>query len=397
MSTAHVSPSSPPAAELSFDPAELSLRSLLAATLAPLRLAATRKKLQLEIFVAPDVPDALAGDADSLRQILIHVVENAIKFTETGGISVRVHRENVSGCVVRLRFAVSDTGAGIPLNKQQLIFQGRGLAAAASLVEQMGGQIAVESQLAKGSSFRFTVQLLLAPEKETGPCRPAGPLAASTPAPVRPLHVLVADDSRFNVLFTRSLLTKQGHTVAVAGSGREALEAMARQKFDLVVMDVQMPEMDGLQATAAIRQHENESGGHVPILAMTAHALQEDQEMCRRAGMDDYICKPVSAENLLRAIASLTHAAPAAASAALPPASQIDRETLFEEVGGDPELLRRLAKIFDHEVERRLGQLREAVAGGNAVAVDDLSREISALQEEIAQILEEDESCPPGF
>ncbi len=429
MSTAHVSSIRPQAAEMPFNTSELSLRTLFTEALAPLRLAAARKKLRLESFVAPDVPDALVGDAEGLRQILAHVVENAIKFTDAGGISVRVHRETVADGKVRLRFSVSDTGVGIPLNRQKNIFLGHGLAVAAHLVEQMGGQIAVESQMAKGSSFRFTVQLLLASDGGPAHRRRAAPLAVSpAPGPGRPLRILLADDSRFNVLFTQALLGKQGHTVAVAGSGREVLDAIKRQKFDLIVMDVQMPEMDGLQATALIRESERSLGGHVPILAMTGNATKQDQELCIRAGMDGYIAKPVQADALLRAVSSLTQSGPVAAFAPPQPGVQIDREALFEEVGGDAELLRRLAKIFDHEVERRLGELRDAVAADDTAAVsaaahalkgmtsywckgkafeaarqleenarqggpadasaaESLSREIAVLQSEIAQIL----------
>jgi two-component system, sensor histidine kinase and response regulator len=195
-------------------------------------------------------------------------------------------------------------------------------------------------------------------------------------------------------------------------------------------MDVQMPGMDGLQATAAIRMRESARGGHVPILAMTAHATPEDREMCLRAGMDSYVCKPVTAESLLRAVAELAPTGPVVVETARP-AGELDRAALLSEVGGDTHLLRRLAGIFAQETERRLGELRAAAAEGNAVgvreaahalkgmighwgkgrafesarrleergrdgdpagavAVDALAREVSTLQEELERLLQEE-------
>jgi CheY-like chemotaxis protein/anti-sigma regulatory factor (Ser/Thr protein kinase) len=413
--------------------------------------------LELAYRLAPDVPDTLIGDPARLRQVVINLIGNAIKFTSAGEVVLNVTLEAEDHDELTLRFSISDTGIGIPPEHLAKIFEpfeqvdrfstrryggtGLGLAICARLVELMHGSIWAESQEGIGSTFYFTARFAIAPP-EFAASLPAlaGRLAgvrvlvvddnatnrrileellrswamqptvvadgrtaleqlrrqqaAGTPfqlllsdvqmpgmdgfdlveelrrtndsprtvimmltsgdqttdlsrsntlnvaacllkplkqrelyeailgalhsdltigppsdtastaqrAASRPLSVLLVEDSLVNCKLASAVLTKQGHTVTVAGDGREAVQTVARQQFDLVLMDIQMPEMDGLQATRVIRQAEQSTGQHVPIIALTAHALKGDQEVCLNAGMDGYVSKPVTARQLQKAI-----------------------------------------------------------------------------------------------
>jgi PAS domain S-box-containing protein len=442
------------AGKLDFETIDFRLRDTLDDTIRALGLHAQQKGLELACHVLPDVPDGLQGDPTRIRQIVVNLLGNAIKFTSQGEVVIQVEIQDESEDEVVLHFAVRDTGVGIPLEKQQLIFEaftqtdssttrkyggtGLGLAISSRLVNRMGGKIWVESEPDQGSTFHFTTrfhlqkissrkyaplgvealrglrvlvvddnatnrrilqEMLLAwqmnPElTESGlealtilerantkgtpfslilldaqmpgidgfsvverikkdarlaksvvimltsggfrgdaaRCRELGihgyltkPIkrsdlleainvvlgsqtgAAANPSLVTPhslresrgrLRILLAEDNSVNQVLAVRLLEKRGHDVAVARNGEEALEALDKQAFDLVLMDVQMPGTDGLQATAAIRKGEMKSGKHIPIIAMTAHAMAGDKERCLEAGMDDYITKPIRPEQL---------------------------------------------------------------------------------------------------
>jgi two-component system, sensor histidine kinase and response regulator len=446
------------AGKLTLDPAPFALREMVGTTLKLLALRAHQKGLELVYHAAADVPDALVGDADRLRQILINLVGNAIKFTERGEVAVWIEGARQTGAASEVHFAVADTGIGIAADKQQAILEpftqadgsttrqyggtGLGLAIAKQLVELMGGRLWLESAPGRGSTFHFTVRLdcqqaapdaplsidlrglpvlvvddnpthrrilveqlrhwglrptavesgaaalaVLAQVTGTGcpfrlmlldaqmpemdgftlaahiqehaglagatilmlssadlpgdtgryrqlgiarslmkPITPAELQQAlltllSTPdlcaehpplAPPRPgpdsrqrLQILLAEDNAVNQTLMARLLGKHGHQVVVVGTGREALAALAQQSFDLVLMDVQMPEMDGFEATAAIRAQERASGGHLPIIALTAHAMKGDHERCLATGMDGYMAKPIKANELYAALDQL--------------------------------------------------------------------------------------------
>jgi signal transduction histidine kinase/CheY-like chemotaxis protein len=453
------------AGKLDFETIDFSLRDTLDETIQALGLRAAQKGLELACDVLPEVPDGLQGDPTRLRQIVVNLIGNAIKFTAEGEVIVQIEVQEQSENEVLLHFTVRDTGVGIGPEKQDTIFEaftqadssttrsyggtGLGLAICSRLVKLMGGKIWVESEIGRGSTFHFTVRLSMQKRSsrkyeplgtemlrdlavlivddnatnlrilqemvlswqmkptlaERGPealalleraetrgtpfalvlldaqmpgmdgfhvaermkqdarlansavimltsaglrgdaarCRELGikahltkpikrsellqsvktvlgsqSVAAEKPSVVKipslrengaPLKILLVEDNRVNQIVATQFLEKQGHQVVVAGNGRAALEALEKQTPDLVLMDIQMPEMDGLQATAAIRQGELKSGKHIPIIAMTAHAMAGDKENCLKAGMDGYVSKPLRVEKLFSTIEEVLSAA----------------------------------------------------------------------------------------
>ena len=236
---------------------------------------------------------ALTGDEGRLRQILLNLVGNAIKFTEMGKITVSASVESRTEASVLLHFAVSDTGVGIPAEKLRLIFDpfrqadssttrkyggtGLGLTICARLAEQMGGRIWVNSEPGSGSTFHFTARLGLwreVPPPSAAPVADVKPAAAT----MRRLHVLLAEDNAVNRKIAVRFLEKMGHAVTVACDGREAVDALAREQFDLALVDIQMPELDGFEVAAAVRAREAGTERRLPLLAVTAHAMQGDRE-----------------------------------------------------------------------------------------------------------------------
>ncbi len=296
------------------------------------RPLAAKKGLALESRLLGDVPAILVGDASRLRQILINLVGNAVKFTDSGSVILAVSfaDDGRDPDAVRLRFAVRDTGIGIPRDKIQAIFDsftqadvsparryqgaGLGLAIVRHLVAMQGGDYGVESEEGQGSVFTFTLEFALpAGHAEDGPA----PLVPGEAAHARPLTVLLAEDNPINQLYAKELLETDGHRVVTAHTGRRALEILRRRHFDVILMDIQMPEMDGLEATRAIRADETgDFDPDIPIVALTAHALKGDRETFLRAGMNEYLSKPVSPEALAAALARATGATVAATPAA---------------------------------------------------------------------------------
>jgi PAS domain S-box-containing protein len=296
---------------------DFDLREEIEAVLRPLELSAERKGIRLELSVAENVPVRLRGDRGRLQQVLVNLTANGIKFTEQGVVHVNVQMENAPlPDRIVLRFEVRDTGIGIAVDKLGQIFEsfsqvrtsahakyggtGLGLAISKQLVEWMGGSIEVESKLGQGSAFSFTAVF--------GPAEGAPAVPEAEPSlklfPNRPLRVLLAEDNPVNQLLGKEILEHDGHTVLVVGDGRQALDALERDAFDLVLMDIQMPVMDGLEAVRLIRE-----GGfpkiprNIPIVALTAHALKGDRECFLEAGMDDYISKPINAQEVYRILA----------------------------------------------------------------------------------------------
>jgi len=303
---------------------EFNLRQCVEESIRSFLYRAKQKTLGLSFEVSPDTPEWFVGDPLRLRQILVNLVSNAIKFTDRGSILVRVQTVSTIEDTAVLRFEVSDTGIGIPTSKCRKIFEefeqgdsstkrrfggtGLGLAICSRLVQMMQGEIGVDSAEGEGSLFHFTVSLGLPADRPrtadtfvtTSVVLSAGSDAPRGGEPASGLRILLAEDSPANQKLALGLLKKRGHQVVVANSGKEAYDAFLAQPFDLILMDVQMPEMDGFEATVAIRAAERDS--HVPIIAMTAHAMKGDQERCLEAGMDGYIAKPIRAQTLLEAV-----------------------------------------------------------------------------------------------
>jgi signal transduction histidine kinase/ActR/RegA family two-component response regulator len=290
------------------------LPSVVKDALRSLEVLAHQKGLELSVHIAPDVPAGLTGDPIRLGQVLINLVGNAIKFTEHGEVRVDVSVETITNDRAGLQFSIRDTGIGIALDQQEGLFQefqqahtsgrrlyggtGLGLAVSKSIVTLMGGTIALKSMPGEGTTLTFLAYFNLS----AGP-QPAMPIPivnhkatddnAANRRPSLSLRILLAEDNLVNQRVAMSMLGKMGHRITLATNGLEALEQWRQGDFDLIFMDVQMPEMTGLQATMQIRREEG-AGARVPIVAMTASAMSEERDRCLAAGMDDFISKPVS-------------------------------------------------------------------------------------------------------
>ena len=382
------------AGKLELEHRDFNLRELVQATLDMMAIPARQKGLRLSSQIAPQVSEHVCGDSARLRQVLVNLVGNAIKFTASGEVRVQLSsRQTPKGQPV-IRFAVSDTGIGISADRLSRLFvsfsqadssttrkyggTGLGLAISRNLVLLMAGQIGVTSQLGQGSTFWFEVPL---PAVEADPSAVGPEVSTATDSP-RPRslagrRVLLAEDNRINQMFAREVLSEAGMECCTAGNGQEALAALAQERFDAVLMDCQMPEMDGFAATRQIRAWEKEGrlAGHLPVLALTANAIKGDRERCLEAGMDAYVAKPFSAAQLLDAIEGLlavsnvARSSPTAAPVlvhdtdAQPP---IDTAALMARCMGNLEFAMVLLADFEDELPTSVGRIVEHVASGDA-------------------------------
>jgi len=297
------------AQKLEFYIEDFDLHTLMEKIISDFLLRAEKKGLELNLSILPDVPRYVNGDAGRLRQVVVNLIGNAIKFTHQGEIVLKIKKidENTDSAV--LLFSVKDTGIGIPKNKLTELFHnfnqldssyskkyggtGLGLAISKKLSEMMGGTIGVQSKENQGSTFYFTAKFRIASEKRmTAPEEDHGENIQAR------LNILLAEDNAFNQKIMSYFLAKAGHDAVIVSNGKEVLEALKIQQFDLILMDVQMPEMDGIETTKAIRSAENP----IPIIALTAYAMKGDRERFLDAGMDDYLSKPVKLEDLSKAI-----------------------------------------------------------------------------------------------
>ena len=287
------------------------------------------RPIDIRCRIDPQLPPQLSGDPGRFRQVLVNLMDNAVKFTRAGEVELALFADGVSAAGLDLHVTVRDTGIGIAADKLEAIFAafrqadgsttreyggtGLGLSICRRIAELMGGRVWAESRPGQGSIFHFTARLAPAKEAATAPApvpAAAAGTTTSTDAASRTARVLLAEDNPVNRRLAETLLTRAGCTVTTAVTGRQAVDLCMRsaEGFDLILMDVQMPELDGLAATAELR---GRGCTGVPIVAMTAGALQGDRERCLAAGMNDYLAKPVRAEQLLALLATWLHRQPA--------------------------------------------------------------------------------------
>jgi signal transduction histidine kinase len=305
------------AGKIELEETSFSLTDCIEGVLKTTRFRANEKGLELACDIGAEVPRAVRGDPGRLRQILLNLVGNAIKFTDEGAVGLRVLADVIEENASILHFIVSDSGIGIATEKFETIFDsfnqadasttrhyggtGLGLSISRRLARMMSGRLWVESELGVGSHFHFTVQLIT--EENSVSVTQTLPVLTrysswSKDDFLRSLHILLVEDNRVNQKIAIRLLEKRGHHVILAVNGKEALESLAHASFDLVLMDVHMPDMDGIEATTTLREKEKSTGLHQTVIAMTALATKGDRERCLAAGMDGYLSKPIDLQQL---------------------------------------------------------------------------------------------------
>jgi PAS domain S-box-containing protein len=384
------------AGKLSFEYVDFNITEVIEAAIRRTAPRAESKELALAFEVPPSLPDSLVGDPDRLSQVLMNLLGNAVKFTERGEVVLRVKAQCKSDDSLGLCFSVQDTGIGVAPEKRQSIFHafaqadgsstrkyggtGLGLAICSRLVATMNGRIWVESQPGAGSTFYFTARFGLqsAASRRSAPelhvSHSDGAAFNGSRVNGGSLRILLAEDNLVNQKLAIRLLQKRGHTVVTASNGKEALAALERERFDLVLMDVQMPEMNGFEATALIREKERTTGGRMPIVALTAHAMKGDRERCLESGMDDYLAKPIRSadlykviENQVRPLQNENTEFTGGPSGSIEPA--FDRPALLANIGGDSELLEEIVGLFLADAPRRVSAIREAVANRDGTSL----------------------------
>ena len=404
------------AGRMELEQVTFDLRGTVGKAIDMMAFAARSKGLDLEVALADEVPVQASGDPGRLRQVLLNLIGNAVKFTPAGSVRVGVTRLGGEAGEVRLGFSVADTGIGIPLEAQGKLFtqfsqvdssisrrfggSGLGLAISRRLIELMGGTITVESAPGQGSTFRFDV-LLRECQAASEPASATGPSAE----PQR-LRILLAEDNATNRLVATRMLERRGHQVAAVMDGAEAVTAVQANPFDLVLMDMMMPEMDGLAATAAIRRLPG-AVSRLPVIGLTANATREDEEACLAAGMDHFATKPISADRLAEAIAKVMQgragnaggsepARPATPVAVLPAVPAFEASALDDLVrdlgaGTAVEVVRLFAatvlgQLQEMDVHAAAGQIAELVQQAHSLASTARSVGLLHLGQETARL-----------
>ncbi|MEN6452302.1 MAG: GAF domain-containing protein [Thermoguttaceae bacterium] len=428
--------------KLTLESAPFSLRRTLEQTARIVSLRAKDKGLRFDCRVADGTPDAVVGDRTRLEQVLLNLASNAIKFTERGEVEIRVesgessvesdepkadhgpqNRDSAEAVqtplpsplsplpcpLSTLHFSVRDTGIGIPAESLERLFQpfvqadasmvrrfggtGLGLHICKSLVEMMGGRIRVDSEVGLGSTFSFTIRLPLAGEVSGEP----DPLLSAAASPSRQLRILLVEDNPANQKVAAHILADRGHAVEIASDGHEAVRLTAQRKYDAVLMDVQMPGMNGLETTAAIRRRELD-GPRVPIIATTAHTLDGDAERCLAAGMDAYMPKPIDARKVIAVVERLAGLHPIGAgdgdsiahacngSPRVPAGSPplFDPAAALRHCLGKHELLLQMIQFFFEDVEKILPRIAAAAQQGNLTEVGRLGHRLKGTISHLA-------------
>jgi PAS domain S-box-containing protein len=376
---------------IAFDPREIldSVRDMLQKT--------TREKgLTARVIVGPDVPARLWGDPNRIRQILVNFASNAVKFTSSGGYTLELRVENVDNDFYSLCFQVTDTGIGIPPEQMHRLFHsfsqvdasttrrfggtGLGLVICKRLAEVLGGTVEAESRPDEGSVFRLRITLTAAPDSPAEEERLV-PYMQEAAAPVCSLRILLAEDNAVNRKVALRILERAGHRVDIAANGMEALETFSLFPYDLILMDCQMPEMDGFAAARRIRAAEAPENRHTPIIAMTTFAREDDRKRCLAEGMDDYLSKPIRVAELLDCVRrwgrklapSRVDFAPAAVEPSMPAPSAsedpfYDLDPLRAAVEGDEEVVRELIQTYLQDTRQRIALLHHALDSQDAAA-----------------------------
>jgi PAS domain S-box-containing protein len=380
------------AGKLELETAAFSLRRMLEQITRILSVRAGEKGLRFQCHVSDETPDAVVGDRTRLQQVLLNFAGNAIKFTEVGEIAISLHGLRHDS-EASLEFSVRDTGIGIPDSKLEYIFQpftqadatmtrrfggmGLGLPISKSLVEMMGGTTWVESEIGKGSNFHFRIRLPLAGETPADFGAPPAIAAAAS----RRLRILLAEDNPANQKLATYILQERGHAIDIASDGREAVRMVEQNRYDVILMDLQMPGMDGFEATAAIRKHEGD-GRRMPIIAMTAYAMKGDRDRCLAADMDGYLAKPFNMQEVISLVENLASGAiqapqiqtPACSPSDTPPAeAQIfDPEEALKRCFKSKKMMQEMIQCFFVELEDYFTRMRSALKKGDLMEVGRL-------------------------
>ena len=393
------------AKKLRLENIDFDLYETISSTIKTLTIQARQNGLSLELNIDANVPQFLKGDPGRLRRIIVNLVGNSIKFTERGKILVKVEQKKYSTPPevglsadhegkIPLTFTVKDTGIGIPKEKQRIIFKsfrqgdsssdrkyggtGLGLAICKNLVELMAGNIWLESEEGKGSTFYFTAFLEQGAPIKAQKTKKKKDIKWPQPNQ-RPLNVLVAEDDKASVKVAMVFLERLGHKGVSVVDGRKAIAILAREPFDLVLMDVEMPELNGLEATQRIRSGEaEEHNRNIPIIAMTAHALSESREHCLTAGMNDYISKPVDFHELatiINRIMSNTDDDPSITSE--PDNSSygklLEKKELLKRFGGDKAIIKELYDIFVERIPKVVQDFQRALTAADFQEIQRLA------------------------
>ena len=364
--------------KLELEKQPFNLRSCAEGAIDLLANEAAKKDVGISCLIDKETPTYIMGDPTRLRQILVNLISNAVKFTPEGDILVSVKTKKINPALYEIHFSVADTGIGIPKERMDRLFQsfsqvdasttrhyggtGLGLAISRDLTQLMGGKIWAESEPGQGSTFHFTI---VSEAAATAPPEPGDVRFEATLAVRLPLAILLAEDNPVNQRVGLHLLNQMGYRVDVAGSGLEAIESLRNRPYDIIFMDVQMPEMDGLEATRRIRKEWPESGPR--IIAMTANAMPHDREKCLAAGMDDYIAKPV---NFVQIQSVLERHGRERKIESKP---ILDRHVLEELASlqdpNGPDLLSELIQLYLIDLPDRIEGIRNAIEGGDSAAL----------------------------
>jgi signal transduction histidine kinase/CheY-like chemotaxis protein/HPt (histidine-containing phosphotransfer) domain-containing protein len=402
------------AGRLELEQHNFQLPQLINGIVSTMGFQARAQGLELFADIAPEVPCVVTGDSARLRQILVNLINNALKFTERGEIHLRIRPAQQDRDGRFLRFEITDTGIGIPEDRLDRVFEsfiqadasttrryggtGLGLAISKTLVELMGGRIGVDSQQGQGSTFWFTLPL---ESVEDGIAESRLSDAETTlgdnsqlpemPAlPMRPIRVLLAEDNRINRVYTCTALQNAGIECCTVQTGLAAVHAVESDRFDLILMDCQMPEMDGFEATRKIRRSEGDGklAGRVPIIALTANAIKGDRERCLECGMDDYLAKPFEQREVLERIARwLPHDDTRPQRVEPPivqPLPQVNHQALLERCGRNLEFAEELLADFATDLARHVQEIARYGEQGDAVATADAAHTLKGAASIVA-------------